>query len=113
MGLDKEDVWIDATTQSGANIDSLEQFFNIKGQGTEFELLYVQSPKEKIVVSDQAGYKIKQYQQYGPQDISSLRAVFLRNNTLYYFVMSAYDKSILQKNEQLFDQILSTFKFTN
>lgn len=113
MGLTKEDVWIDATTQSGANIDSLEQFFNSKGQGTEFDLLYVQSPKEKIIFSGQAGYKIKQYQQNGSQGTSSLRAVFLKNNTLYYLVLSAFDKSVLQTNEQLFDQILSTFKFLN
>ena len=48
----------------------------------------------------------------GPQPVSSFQVQRVYQNNVYTIELSAFNQKTLTENESLFDQILSTFKFT-
>lgn len=104
MGLTENDFWVDISTQSGTNLSSIDDL--VKGNNA-----YFNAPKTKILIGNLPGYKISHLEVVPPTVSVDYRGVVLKEGVVYNISLSAFKKEVLLKNEETFDQILSTFKF--
>lgn len=109
--LELNDVWVDVTTQSGANLKSLEEYLNLPGQQT----YPPNSQRTLTTIGGVKGYIIDYVSPVSAGNITrySKEGVVLKGETIYKISLSAWSPSVLQANLKIIDQILSTFKFTD
>lgn len=107
--LKLDDVWLDASTSSGANLESLDEYLTLPGQQT----YPPNAQKTPTTIDGIGGYIIEYNFPVSVGDITEYTKVgiVLRNETIYTISLSAWSQYVLQANQGMFDQILSTFKF--
>ena len=106
----KDEVWVDVTVHSAANIKSVDEYIEIMKQ--QLPSYYDNIDKQSVTIGGLKGYKITSYQPFGAEKTIRDEGIVLKEEKIYEIVMSAYQKDVLQKFNADFDQLLSTFKFT-
>lgn len=99
------------------NLTDDDMYFDTnKNGGSPMELgsndIWLNIHVSKITESDKAFSK-EFIQVNSAQNISAYQTQKITNNNLYKINMSSFSSNTIKNNEALFDQILSTFKFTN
>lgn len=111
--LGANDLWLEA------NINKMTFFQSI----SELEAFIASNPglskaqKTSTTIGGSPAYKLAYQMQTGDAGTSSateffFRGMVIRNDSLYTISLSSWNQETLNRNAQLFDQILSTFKFT-
>ncbi len=99
------------------NLTDDDMYFDTnKNGGSPMELgsndIWLNIHVSKITESDKAFPK-EFIQVNSTQNISAYQTQKIINNNLYKINMSSFSSNTIKNNEALFDQILSTFKFSN
>lgn len=110
----KNDVWLGESTLKTANYSNL----NTLDQYITSIAIYENPIKTSITMDGVNAYKIVYSSQVycagnSCSTIYGYDELVLKNGNIYVVTMSSGDKSTLDNNANLFDQILSTFKFTD
>lgn len=108
--LNSSDVWLNATTLSGANLTSLDEYLNLQDQGD----FYKNAQKTQATIGGVLGYKVNYSFPAVAGNVTeyNYEGMVLHNETIYKITISAWSKDVLTSKQALLDQILSTFKFT-
>lgn len=102
------DVWLSAGTLPGVENTSLDQLLTSRPD-------YVNAQKVPVVIGGISGFKVIYTIMVGPAEPMRPQYVYEglveKDNKLYSISMESWNKKVLESNQKLFDQILSTFKF--
>lgn len=108
LGID--DVWLNGSSLSGINITSLDQYL-------ESISYYASTQKIPIMMNGINGYKVIYTLMVGPAEPLKPQYVYegmvLKDNKLHSISMASWSKNALDRNQNTFNQILSTFRFLN
>lgn len=109
--LKPDDVWIDATISSGANLKSLDEYLILPGQ----QIFPTNAQKTPTTIDGTKGYIIVYSLPISAGDITQYTkaGIVLRNEKIYTISLSAWSQDVLLANQTMSDQILSTFRFTS
>lgn len=107
--LKLDDVWLDASILSGANLKSLDEYLTLPGQ----QIYPTNSQKTPTTIDGVSGYIIVYDFPVSAGNITEYTKVgiVLKNETIYTISLSAWSQEVLRANQKMFDQILSTFRF--
>lgn len=109
LTLTPEDVWLNISVSSGANLASIEAYIEtMKQQGDKF---YLGAQKTKLLIGGISGYKLTLDQPYGPQGVVGHQGLVKRGDVIYTIALTAYKRDALLEKEDLFNLMLSTFQF--
>jgi hypothetical protein len=110
--LPKGTVWIETTVFSGIN-GTLDNYLindSLNNQSTNF---FQSGDKSKISIAGLDAYEIDHLTPYGPTQEVSYTTIALSENKIYSFSLHSFEPETLTGYKTTFDQILSTFRFTN
>lgn len=107
--LSENDVWFGAS-RGEATVQSLDQYLSTQ------QSLYSNVQKKPVMIGGISGYKIiYTFQTFAAGDTSttiySSDGIVIKNGKLYTISLSSFKQDLLNNQQVLFDQMLSTFKF--
>jgi hypothetical protein len=109
--LKAEDVWVNiVATVLQDSRSSIDDYLNSSSQKS----FYQDSTKSVVVINGEMGSKITyDYPAVaGNATTFNVEGLFLKDGNLHKITMSSWNKNTLESKKTIFDQILSTFKFT-
>lgn len=108
--LGTDDLWLEAQVLPGANLKSLDEYLNLPGQ----QIYPSNAIKMKTIIAGESAYKIDYAFPVAAGNVTSYTktGIILKNEKIYNVSLSSWNKRILDQNDTLFDQILTTFRFT-
>lgn len=106
--LNQDDVWLDVGILAGVySFSSVDVYLQSGSQ------IYSDVQKIPISVDGISGVTVKYSLFVAAGDVRqySQEALVLNDGKIYSIILSSWNQTILQQHEEMFDQILSTFKF--
>lgn len=108
------DVWLtagiltkDDLSQTG--VSTLDDFINNRIQGAEGS----KPTKERVLIDGQRGYGLMFLSPQGPQGVYSYQVFVMKEGVIYSLNMFAGKLNVLEKNQNIFNRILPSAKFSD
>lgn len=113
--LGRNDTWLSASAMPANQIISLDDFFKLEGVKDRYGNV---SEKEIVSIGGVNGYRFTYNTQvFAAGDSSTTIYIYeglaIKDDRVYSVSLSAFNRSILESDKTILDQILSTFKFLN
>ncbi len=106
--LGQNDVWLETGSSSGANLSSLDEYLTLPGQ----PIYPADAKKTPVTMAGVSGYVVDYRLPISAGDLVQYTktGTILQNEKIYTVTLSSWSPDVLERNNELFTQILSTFK---